>query len=127
MLFNPQWNKKPTKPTRNWKSLDRLIAWLETKPSDETYRYTDPTHCLLAKYLKAQGKRGVFVSRFHVTFKESFFGWRKSTELPQGFDDIASYDIVADFTYGYRTFGGALKAAKEYRKSKLLENLLLAA
>lgn len=119
MLFNPSWNKKPT---GDWKSLDNLIAWLETKPEGEYYRYTNPTNCLLAQYLKAQGKRVSWIDSIAATFRESFFAWNRRVPLPVGFDAIAQYE-----EYNGRTFGGALKAAKQYRQSKLLENLLLAA
>lgn len=36
-------------------SLEGLIAWLETKPADETYQVADSESCLMGQYTVAMG------------------------------------------------------------------------
>jgi len=36
-------------------SIENLIAWLETKPADEGYDWTDADNCLLGQWAAANG------------------------------------------------------------------------
>lgn len=106
MLYNPNWNKKKSK---DWKSLDNLIAWLETQPADGYYCYTDSGNCMLAQYLRAQGKKAVSVNSMYATFANSWKFWSYgSSVLPSGFDLIARRN---------HRFGDALKDALKMAKT----------
>lgn len=48
MLFNPQWDTKP--------SLAGFIAWLEQQPADRPYDYQPCPTCAIGQYLRAIGK-----------------------------------------------------------------------
>ena len=51
MLFRPQWEAK-TDPL----TMEGLIAWLETKPADETYDYENcHGDCLYGQYVASHG------------------------------------------------------------------------
>lgn len=54
MLYDPKWERK-TDRVFGGVSLQALIAWLETKPSDEKYDYGTPTQCAIAQYLQSRG------------------------------------------------------------------------
>ena len=36
-------------------SFEGLVKWLEQQPPTQTYRYTEPRHCLVAQWLQANG------------------------------------------------------------------------
>jgi hypothetical protein len=56
MLYDPKWER----PDRVYDkvSLRRLIAWLETMPTDGRYDFCHPARCALGQYLAAQGFTG---------------------------------------------------------------------
>jgi hypothetical protein len=54
MLYDPKWEQK-TDPEFAGIRLSEFIAWLETKPADETYDYLKPTRCAAAQYLQSRG------------------------------------------------------------------------
>lgn len=104
MLYNKNWNKAV--PTTDPMSMDGLIAWLETKPPDEFYQYTDSSKCLLGQWVKhldctarnMAEPMNSFVYQVHgqvVNFKHTPFNYVASN---QG-----------------STFGGALRVARGYR------------
>ena len=55
MLYDKRWDKK-FETKADPRSLYALIAWLEMQPCDGTYDFTDPSNCLLARYLKFHGR-----------------------------------------------------------------------
>ena len=55
MLYDPRWQKdRKLGPI----SLRSFIAFLESKPADETYKYYDPQNCALGQFMGAHGFRG---------------------------------------------------------------------
>lgn len=58
MLYNKDWDKPKTKPKH--RSLEGVIAWLETKDPTCGYVYIDPTECLAAQYHHEHNKRYVY-------------------------------------------------------------------
>jgi len=66
MLFRPQWETK-TDPL----TMEGLIAWLETKPADETYDYENCRgECLYGQYIAShgiswEGSRGPFMAHVY--------------------------------------------------------------
>jgi hypothetical protein len=131
MLYDPKWGYTPA--SKDWKSLDNLIAWLETKDPSEKYEYMDKRYCMLAQYLEAQGKTNVLVGTTVVMFADegsrgrSIFGkilsffmnknGKKEHNLPGRFDAIAR---SAD-CWGSRNFGQALSFAKAVRANNTYE------
>lgn len=99
MLYNEDWNKTTVDPF----SLDSLIAWLEKKPENGSYQYTDPCWCLLALYFKDCGFKDVMVG------PEDIHCEKKRYPLPIGFDNISN-----NGRRGW-TFGEALDRAIAYR------------
>lgn len=83
-------------------TLPNLIAWLEQQPADKVYCYTDHGRCLIGQYLTSLGYTSVSV------YSNDWFSHSKNSyvELPASFDNVA--------IFGDRTFGGALKRAREY-------------
>lgn len=51
MLYDKRWND----PVYEGVSLRSFIAWLETKPADETYDFVKPDVCATAQYLQSRG------------------------------------------------------------------------
>lgn len=77
-----------------------LIAWLEKQPADGQYVYTDGSNCLLAQYFRASGYRDINLGNITARLDgERVF-------LPISFQRIAGY------YGGERTFGAALERAK---------------
>jgi hypothetical protein len=95
MLHNPNWQK----PKVN--TLESLIAWLETKPPEQRYTYTNGWTCMVAQYYKAKGY-------WFVTVGPTRFGHglNRNEELPFGFNAVAAR--------GEPTFGAALERARGY-------------
>ena len=91
MLFNPKWD---------FRSIDSLIAWLETQSGEYTYK--NARSCLLAQYLLAQGKERVIVS-----VDNWFWGGMDGEKIPPGFNRIA--------LQWPRTFEAALTRARAYK------------
>jgi hypothetical protein len=95
MLWDPSRDKKVEVDPL---SLPALIAWLETKPAGETYRYGRPSTCLAAQYNRSIGRQYETV-------------W---TPFPP--DRRASFDYCLEWIAGVcdRTFGDALRVAREF-------------
>lgn len=96
MLYNQVWDNRP-KVVSVW---DGFYSWLKRQPSNVVYEYADPKNCLIAQYLKAQGKRGVSVGAFSCSYKEK--GWFKSRR-----HESIPYHINYAAMRG-KTYGGAL-------------------
>lgn len=71
MLYDKRWDKKLPVTKAKPMTLPHLINWLKTKPADETYDYGEPSNCLIAQYLRAQGYRLAYCSS--VTY--THFSW----------------------------------------------------
>lgn len=97
MLYDPKWEQQTkTDPF----TLESLIAWLEKRPADNEYCYTETGECLLAQYFSASGYGPVLMGANEFGRK----GIAESIPLPVGFNKIA---------LGYpRTFGAALERAR---------------
>ena len=99
MLYDPRWEQKTDKQFAGI-SLRGLIAWLETKPADEQYEYSQPLKCVAAQYLQSMG----------CPEKDSsvdFGGYvALETKAP---DRDWLYQIVSQFP---QTFGAALERAR---------------
>jgi hypothetical protein len=110
MLFNPNWGTKKQsllsrvlvwlKPKE--RSLPDLISWLEAKPPEGTYIYSDWRRCLAAQYNHATGHRYKAVPAAKYLHKAPFKEWPFENQLEW---------IACDADP--RTFGGALRRAKE--------------
>jgi hypothetical protein len=88
-------------------NLDSLIAWLETKPADETYDYLDGQHCMCAQYFQARG-----YTRARVTSSRGVYSNGKDFAqfaVPAVFDKIARNGLVNQKP---QTFGHALEVAR---------------
>lgn len=94
MLYDPKWEKPAqTKPAP--RSLESLIAWLETQPPETTYDYCKPGTCLVAQWLIASGEPQFKLTSFQVS------------DLFDGYGD----DVVGTFR-AEMTFGAALERAR---------------
>lgn len=90
MLFNPAWK-------RDTFTLQGLIAWLETKPPEQSYQYKSHYSCMLAQYFTAKGFESVDMS-------SATFDHRGGTEfVPVEIDSVA--------VHLPHTFGAALERA----------------
>jgi hypothetical protein len=104
MLYDPRWERK-TKADPF--SLHTLVAWLDTMPSNERYRYFSHGNCALAQYFKAQGFTDVSVSGFTWSSAE-----RGKRLLPKDFEDVPVPEWRWS-TFGLSsTFGAALERAR---------------
>lgn len=99
MLNNPAWN-------RNAFSLQSLIAWLETQPPEQTYRYSRNDDCLLAQYFTAMGFENVVMLASYFEHGEG-----KAEFLPVEIDRVA--------VHLPHTFGAALARAKDMGNATL--------
>lgn len=79
MLNNPAWN-------RNAFTLKSLVAWLETKPPEQTYRYSCNGSCLLAQYFTAMGFKNVVM---RSSYFEHGAGAVKAEFVPVEIDRLA--------------------------------------
>lgn len=86
--------------SQNIFSLEGLISWLETKPPETTYCYTDIGGCLVYQYFHA---RGIPICSMGA------LDWSDTTGgqhlLPPGLNAVAVGNP--------RTYGGALQRARE--------------
>jgi hypothetical protein len=125
MLYNPDWKNRPA--SDDWRSLDNLISWLETKNPNEVYQYSNGLNCMLSQYLKAKGKKGVLVKNktaiFYKMSKFLFFRWnrRKEHDLPPFFDQIALGSSIDNNRDRVWNFGAALERAKSVRANNTYE------
>jgi len=109
MLYNPNW-KQPKVQKSKFMTISHLIEWLRTKPANEIYSYSCIHTCLLAQYLKANGRWFVAVGAdYYACNRWSPFGWMIFRQFPNGFSEIA-----LDFSHKGNTFGAALTRAEEY-------------
>lgn len=98
MLYDPKW-ERPAETKVDPLSLGSLIAWLKTKPRNETYSYMDCRGaCLFSQFMAAQG-----------------FQWRREGDggLAQewiGFHEEPWINIALDTPH---TFGAALERARK--------------
>jgi hypothetical protein len=97
MLNNPDWDKKA-------KTLGALIDWLETKDPAKPYCYGNPFNCLAAQYNRSIGRRYDVPGGIEDNFNKK---WSFDKKL----EWIAANTARTVDTQ--RTFGGALKLAKE--------------
>lgn len=81
-------------------STEKLVSWLETKPSEKAYCFMDNGNCLLAQYFRAHGFPTAEAGGTIIWLVDG----EGCTELPDGWADIA-----ADKP---RTFGDALDRAR---------------
>lgn len=105
MLYDPKWERKETKADPEYEGvrLSEFIAWLETKPADERYRYTRPDQCAVAQFLQS---KGLSESESKVSIPRSD-PWAEAHWLDQ----------IVCFTGSEATFGAALQRAKAYAAS----------
>jgi hypothetical protein len=100
MLYNSNWDKPDVF------SLESLISWLEKRPADKAYDYTDCRGCLLAQYFTAMGYECVEVAP--MMFDHKISGNKIFQHFSDQFETVA---LCED-----RTFGAALKLARRLRK-----------
>ena len=119
MLWDPKKDKPvdPFNPT-----LDHLIAWLETKPANGTYTYSEPQRCLLCQYLKDHGVANPYANskRWGTTGVKFMIFRFKSVEslrdVPADFDMIAKGDAAG--LYQSWCYGSALIRARIVRERR---------
>ena len=86
MLYDPKWDVF---------TIESFAAWLETKPENESYNFTEADNCAAAQYLKAKGIKNYNISVFQL--RE--LGW---------------FDIVNAYPW---TFGAASRHAASLLRS----------
>jgi hypothetical protein len=97
MLYDRKWDVM---------SLNTLIAWLQTKPNNERYSYTDCQGCLLYQYFEAHGIDVLSVT--HLFYREGGWGNECIKFLPPTVDQISHCS----------TFGEALNIALKIREKQ---------
>lgn len=102
MLYNTRWDKPEVKA--NPFSLESLIAWLETQPTNQGYCYTDHGRCLLSQYFASFGFSEVQIFSGGIWQHD---GSPLTDQYPIVFDAIA---LGNPFN---RTFGAALDLARK--------------
>lgn len=106
MLYNKEWDGGG----EDIRSLDSLIAWLETKPADRRYDYCDVNYCVLAQYFSEKLNTPVLVGAENYSYWD---GPREiRLQLPPHFNKIAQAGLSI---WGPETFGKALKVARRIR------------
>jgi hypothetical protein len=104
MLYDPKWEKPAVKTKSKVLSLAGLIAWLERQNPQGRYRYSANGDCLIARYLRSHGWRGLNVG------PDSFDGIRWflfpviSKSYPKEMDQVANSSP--------QTYGAALERAR---------------
>lgn len=100
MLNNPNWDKSIM-------SVESLATWLDRKPTDETYKYTDGTSCLLFQYFTDMGMvvNHVDSGRYYLK-SDKVIG----ISYPYVLNKIAYGSC--DYGNELRTFGAALERAR---------------
>src|SRR5690349_18723441 len=94
MLYDKRWDAKVEV---NPLSLEALIIWLEQKPSDKVYCYSDHGRCLAAQYNRSLGRK------YHVQL--IFDDPRPGSDFDYCLEWVAIQEP--------RTFGAALKRARD--------------
>jgi hypothetical protein len=103
--------------TEKAKTLEALIDWLETKPPEATYRYGDSRECLAAQYNQHIGAKYDVPALHWMPFDggdlksepwDPSWGFNKKLEWVAFNAEVTRVDGCK-----YRTFGDALKLAKE--------------
>ncbi len=110
------YNESTGKPRTDILSLDSLIAWLETKPADETYDYTRSKKCVLQQYFTAMGLEGVAVIPYRYSVNRYLIN-ETTHDLPEGWEKIALGPAIM-YKVTPWTFGKALKRAKDLQKER---------
>lgn len=101
MLYNQSTGKRLS--VKELMSTERLVAWLETKDPDESYRYDNLYQpCLHAQYFAAMGRPVQSLGAMSVLFP----GERDIAHMPPSF-------LAAALTKPH-TFGAALNRAKKF-------------
>lgn len=104
MLYDPKWEKTTkAKPF----SKKHVMAWLKSKPSDESYCYTDNGRCLIAQYLSYLGHTGIYVGSGGNYYTRQI----RSGQAP----DWLWWASIAGGIHTHWTFGGALKRIRADR------------
>lgn len=98
MLFDPNWSIG-VRPFQ----LSSLISWLESQPPESTYTYSDCGRCLLAQYFTAMGFKKIIITSESMYYRDPT---ERGQSLPSFFNQISLGSP--------RTFGDALKRAKEH-------------
>src|SRR6266478_8741051 len=109
MLYNKNWNKSKISPIADPLALDDLIAWLETKNPTQCYNFSNPSHCMLAQWV-----RHLDSGASNVLAMNSSYVYQVNGQIVNF--QATVFSMVA-MTAG-STFGDALKMAKTYRGSK---------
>lgn len=97
---------------RHFLDNQSLIDWLRSKNPNELYSYERADHCLLARYLKSRGFRGVTVIPYQYSIGDGDF-----KPLPLYWEEIAQGDSHGGHKSLYsndRNFGAALKRAEHF-------------
>jgi hypothetical protein len=100
MLYNPNWDNPPAQSSPL--TIDRLIAWLETQPPDEEYRYKESRECAICQMLRATGYPKATVGSEMVWLHGAGFDY---VYLPSEMDAAVAAKP--------HTFGAALARARE--------------
>jgi hypothetical protein len=94
MLYDPKYGRP--------NELTTLLAWLESKPSDGVYYYSNCRGCLLHKYYTEMGYADVRVGGHNFAHGD------KEEMLPEFFNEVA----VGRNRFGPHTFGAAAERAR---------------
>lgn len=94
-------------------SIDNLIAWIKTKPADETYCYTLPRDCPLFHYFSDSRLEIINVSPYHYIMNNEK---KTCVSLPFGFNKI--------FNVRPWTYGDALKRAEKIGNRSIVSRFL---
>lgn len=100
------------------RSIDGLIAWLETKNPAEQYDYTNGGRCLVAQYFAATGVPCWRVSgmNYYYESKTDYQAEKPSIQYPIEFLNVARPSYAEASTHS--TFGNALARARKMRKRR---------
>lgn len=90
MLYDPKWEKPPTKAKVDPLTLKALIAWLEKQPATKAYCYQNSGTCLAAQYNASIGRE------YRVVAFRGVCLFPRRTSFDQQLENIA----VAGHTFG---------------------------
>jgi hypothetical protein len=100
MLYDPKWEiELKADPF----ALENLIAWLETKPREETYSWDDGSECMLGQWLKT----------IDPTVECKFDTGNLYLYKVHGASvNLEKFEKIAKLEYDWDTFGAALERAR---------------